>query len=89
MPFHAAVSGLCEKALAGRREACLQVAELTALAERLGIHLDLWAMQNALWDVVRRGAWPHDRDSLSRLSQALWFDAAVLLRRQDPPRASA
>src|SRR5207302_6358948 len=49
-PFHAAVKGLFDSALSGSRESALQVADLIALGVRIGIHLDLWAMQNALWD---------------------------------------
>src|SRR5207248_4797833 len=70
-PFHAAVGGLFERALAGKREAALQAADLLELGNRLGMHLDLWAMQNALWDAVRARAWPHDREALARLSHGL------------------
>src|SRR6185436_15454358 len=73
-PYVAAVRGLFEKALAGRREAALQAADLLYLAVRLGLHLDLWTMQNTLWTTVRAGAWPHDSEALGRLAQALWFD---------------
>src|SRR5581483_4025438 len=80
-PFLAAVRTLFEKALAGRREAVLHAAELVTLSTRLGMHLDLWSIQNALWSVVRSGTWPHDAESLGRLAHALWFDEAVVLER--------
>ena len=85
-PFLAAVRGLFEKALAGRREAALQVADLITLASRLGMYLDLWTMQNTLWSVVRSDTWPHDVEALARLAHALWFDEAVLLGRAEAAR---
>ncbi|HTO97413.1 MAG TPA: DUF3536 domain-containing protein [Myxococcales bacterium] len=91
VPYLAAVRGLFEKALAGRKEAVQPAAELLALSFRLGMHLDLWPLQNALWSVLRGGGWPHDEESLARLSQALWFDPATVLERAGaaPERASA
>ena len=88
-PFHAAVGGLFERALAGKREAALQAADLLELGNRLGMHLDLWAMQNALWDAVRARAWPHDREALARLAHALWFDENVVLQRLETRRERA
>jgi alpha-amylase/alpha-mannosidase (GH57 family) len=87
--FHAAVRGLFDQALRGRREAALQTAELIDLSMRLGLHLDLWAMQNALWQSVRSGAFPLDAEALARLSHALWFEEKALLERLEPRRASA
>src|SRR5436190_1805883 len=80
-PYLAAVRGLFERALAGRREAALQVAELVTLAMRLGMHFDLWSIQNAFWAAVRAGTWRHDDETLGRLAQALWFDESVVLTR--------
>src|SRR4051812_113021 len=88
-PFVAAVRGLFERALAGRREAAFNVAELITLSGHLGMHLDLWTTQNALWSAVRAGAWPHDDEALARLAHALWFDEAVLPGHGDPRRARA
>ena len=88
-PFLAAVRGLFERALAGRREAALQMADLIGLAVRLGMHLDLWTIQNTFWTVVRTASWPHDAEALARLGHALWFDEAVLLARGDARRARA
>jgi len=88
-PFLAAVRGLFEKALAGRREAALQVADLITLAARLGMYLDLWTMQNTLWSVVRSDTWPHDVEALARLAHALWFDEVVLLGRAEAARTRA
>ena len=88
--FHAAVKDLFDKTLTGSRDAALQAAELISLGVRLGIHLDLWAMQNALWDHVRSGRCEIDRESLERVAHALWFDPAVLVRRIEaqPRRAT-
>jgi hypothetical protein len=80
-PYLAAVRGLFERALAGRREAALQVAELVTLAMRLGMHLELWSIQNAFWAAVRGGTWRHDDEALARLAQALYFDESVVLAR--------
>jgi len=80
-PYLAAVRGLFERALAGRREAALQVAELVTLAMRLGMHFDLWSIQNAFWAAVRGGTWRHDDEALARLAQALWFDETIVLAR--------
>lgn len=88
-PYEAAVRGLFEKTFLGRREAALQVADLIVLSMRLGMHLDLWSMQNALWDAVRNRSWPHDRETLARLALALWFDDAALVKRLEPRRERA
>ena len=88
-PYLAAVRGLFEKTLAGRREAALQVAELLTLAQRLGMHLDLWSIQNAFWAGVRAGTWRHDDEALGRLAQALWFDETVVLARVEARRERA
>jgi hypothetical protein len=77
------VRSLFEKGLAGRREAVLHAADLVTLSMRLGMHLDLWSIQNALWSVVRSGGWPHDPESLGKLAHALWFDQAVVLGRSE------
>src|SRR5436190_3975483 len=66
-PFLAAVRGLFERALAGRREAALQMADLIGLAVRLGMLLDLWTIQTTFWTEVRTASWPHDAEALARL----------------------
>src|SRR5262249_56149206 len=80
-PYLSAVRNFFERALAGRQEAASHAADLITLAMRLGMHLDLWSIQNAFWATVRSGTWPHDKESLVRLAQALWFDDAVVLAR--------
>ncbi len=80
-PYLTAVRSLFEKGLAGRRDAILHAGELVSLAMRLGMHLDLWSFQNALWGVVRSAKWPHDLESLGELAHSLWFDQAVVLER--------
>jgi hypothetical protein len=85
------VRAFFERALAGKREAAVHAAELIGLARQLGMHLDLWALQNALWNSVRSGTWPHDSATLAQLAEVLWFDASVLLQKLEgrPHRASA
>jgi alpha-amylase/alpha-mannosidase (GH57 family) len=89
VPIHAAVRAQFDKALAGRAEAAQQTADLLGLARHLDLHLDLWPLQNALWEAVRAGT--HDRTVLTRLAGPLWFDEAALLARLDglPRRATA
>jgi hypothetical protein len=48
---------------------------------RLGMHFDLWSIQNAFWAAVRGGTWRHDDEALARLAQALWFDETIVLAR--------
>jgi alpha-amylase/alpha-mannosidase (GH57 family) len=88
-PYLAAVRSLFDRALAGRREAALHAAELVTLSTTLGMHLDLWVLQNALWQTVREGNWAHDPESLARLAHALWFDETVVLGRIQERRARA
>jgi len=88
-PFHLALLGPFEQALAGRREGALQTADLLELAERLGLHLDLWGMQNALWNALRSGSMNLDRESLLRLARALWFDENAIGERLQTPRQRA
>jgi hypothetical protein len=83
------VRALFDRAIAGRREAATHAAELVALAGRLGMHLDLWVIQNALWQVVRDGSWVHDGETLARLAHALWFDEGVVLGRAGENRTRA
>ena len=88
-PYLAAVRSLFDRALAGRREAALHAAELVSLSGALGMHLDLWVLQNAFWQAVREGNWAHDPRALARLAHALWFDEAVVLGRIQERRARA
>ncbi len=88
-PYLAAVRGLFERGLAGRREAAVQAADLILLAQRLGMHLDLWSIQNAFWSAVRSGTWRHDDEALARLAHALWFDEPTVLARVEARRERA
>jgi alpha-amylase/alpha-mannosidase (GH57 family) len=88
-PYLAAVRGLFERGLAGRREAAAQAADLVLLAQRLGMHLDLWSIQNAFWGAVRSGTWRHDDEALARLAHALWFDEPTVLARVEARRERA
>jgi hypothetical protein len=71
-----------DQALSGRDEAALELAQLTGLARRLGVHLDLWALQNALWDGVRSGIVALGGEPLAHLARALWFDEETIVSRQ-------
>jgi alpha-amylase/alpha-mannosidase (GH57 family) len=76
-PLHTAVRAQFAKALQGDSEAARQTAELLGLARRFDLHLDLWQLQNTLWEAVRKGT--HDRALLAQLAAPLWFDDAALL----------
>jgi alpha-amylase/alpha-mannosidase (GH57 family) len=90
VPLQGQMRRFFEEALAGGREAALRMAELAALARRLGVHLDLWPLQNAIWEAVRTGPSPLDAATLAQLSSALWFDEATLIARlgAQPQRAT-
>jgi alpha-amylase/alpha-mannosidase (GH57 family) len=69
-----------------RREAAGLIAGVVNLAEKLGLHLNLWEAQNRVW-----AAMPQldlDPDPLARLARALWFDERTLATRMNPPRRS-
>jgi len=92
--FHDHLASLVDRLLAGARDAAAQIAGLLELAEKLHVHLDLWAAQNRIWDAAHEI--DLDPDHLARLSRALWFDErtlatrALLQRRREPaPRAAA
>jgi hypothetical protein len=67
----------------------MQVADLITLAQRLGMHVDLWSIQNAFWGAVRSGTWRHDDEALARLAHALWFDESTVLARAEARRERA
>ena len=83
-PIHAAVRTRFARALAGQTEAAQATVDLLDLAHRIGLHLDLWPQQNALWEAVRTGV--IDRTVLARLAGPLWFDEPALLSRVDGAR---
>jgi len=80
-PLHAEVRSQFDNALAGSVEAAQQTADLLGLARQLNLHLDLWPLQNKLWEAVRTGT--HDRAALAPLAGPLWFDEVALLARLD------
>jgi len=64
----------------GSREGLLlRVGHLALILQGFDLHLDLWQLQNTLWEAVRKGT--HDRALLMRLAGPLWFDEAALLAR--------
>ena len=79
-PYQATLRLFFERALLGRKDAASQVVGLVNLGAQLGMHLDLWDVQNALWDSVRGGNAALDRESQARLAAALWLDPAALAR---------
>jgi alpha-amylase/alpha-mannosidase (GH57 family) len=58
-----------------------EAAAILALAERLGLTLDLWAAQNRAW--AWAGTWPVtlDRELSAELARRLWFDEGAFLAR--------
>jgi alpha-amylase/alpha-mannosidase (GH57 family) len=91
LPFHAAMQTHFERALRGSRDDALAIAEVAEIGGRLGMHLDLWDLQNALWDAMRAGTSLLDREGLAPLAAALWIDEAALSTRaqRTPPAGRA
>jgi hypothetical protein len=63
---------------AARATECIGI---LALAERLGLRLDLWQAQNRLWDWAGSTHVTLDRETAAELARRLWFDEAALLGR--------
>ena len=87
-PFHAAMQAHFERALRGRREDAQAIADVAEIGSKLGMHLDLWDLQNALWDAMRAGTCALDREALAPLATALWVDEAALAARAQRPSAA-
>ncbi|MBR2978858.1 MAG: DUF3536 domain-containing protein [Myxococcaceae bacterium] len=62
-------------------DAVFELTELIELTQRLGLHLDLSAVQNQLWALVASNAGGLDRDQIVRLAQKLWFEPQALENR--------
>jgi hypothetical protein len=58
-----------------------EAAGILALAERLGLRLDLWQAQNRLWAWASSGHATLERDLAAELARRLWFDDRALLAR--------
>ena len=58
-----------------------EAAQILALAERLGLQLDLWEAQNRFWAWAGVGPVTLERESAEALARRLWFDPAALLAR--------
>ena len=58
-----------------------ECAGILALAERLGLRLDLWEAQNRLWAWAGSPGATLDRDVAAELARRLWFDEDALLAR--------
>ena len=87
VPFQAALLKTFERALTGQREAAAHVADLVELGGRIGLHLDLWALQNRAWEALKIVSF--EREALLRLGNALWFDERTLLARRAGRREPA
>jgi hypothetical protein len=68
---------------AGRAPAAraAEAAGILALAERLGLRVDLWQAQNRLWAWAGSGGVTLERDATADLARRLWFDEGALLAR--------
>jgi alpha-amylase/alpha-mannosidase (GH57 family) len=58
-----------------------EAAEVLALADRLGLKLDLWEAQNRLWAWAGSRPVTLERDLAAELAGRLWFDPAAVLAR--------
>jgi alpha-amylase/alpha-mannosidase (GH57 family) len=69
--------------VAGRNPAAraAECIEILALADRLGLRLDLWEGQNRLWAWAGSSRVTLDRETAAELAGRLWFDPAALLTR--------
>jgi alpha-amylase/alpha-mannosidase (GH57 family) len=64
-----------------------EAAQILAVAERLGLRLDLWEAQNRLWAWAGSSRVTLDRDTAAELARRLWFEEeAVLARAGYAPR---
>ncbi|HEX9308715.1 MAG TPA: glycoside hydrolase, partial [Anaeromyxobacter sp.] len=59
----------------------IECAGILALAERLGLRLDLWEAQNRLWAWAGSPGVTLDREVAAELARRLWFDEDALLAR--------
>jgi alpha-amylase/alpha-mannosidase (GH57 family) len=58
-----------------------EASEILALAERLGLRLDLWEAQNRVWAWAGSGHVTLDRETTAELARRLWFEPAAVLAR--------
>jgi alpha-amylase/alpha-mannosidase (GH57 family) len=58
-----------------------EASAILALAERLGLRVDLWAAQNRAWEWARGSGAALDRAAAAELARRLWFDEAAFLAR--------
>ncbi|HET8540436.1 MAG TPA: DUF3536 domain-containing protein [Anaeromyxobacter sp.] len=58
-----------------------EAAGILALADRLGMRVDLWQAQNRLWAWAGSGRVTLERDAAAELARRLWFDEGALLAR--------
>jgi hypothetical protein len=71
-------------ALAAGRAPAARAAEaagILALAERLGLRVDLWQAQNRFWAWAGSGPVTLERDVTAELARRLWFDVGAVLAR--------
>ncbi len=73
--IHALVTGRAPAARAA------EAAGILALAERLGLRLDLWEAQNRFWAWAGTPRVTLERDAAADLARRLWFDDAAILAR--------
>jgi hypothetical protein len=66
------------------RDAAASAAEISrflALAERLGLEVDLWEAQNRLWEWAGSAPVHLEAGVIAELARRVWFDPATFLRR--------
>jgi hypothetical protein len=75
--------GLLDELLAGSAPGrrAVELARSLDLAKRLGLALDMWDLQNRLWEWAGSGRVAVDREVALDLARSLWFDERTLLRR--------
>ena len=61
-----------------------EAAQILALAEQLGLKLDLWEAQNRLWAWTESPPAALERELAAELARRLWFDPAAVLARAEP-----
>ncbi len=87
LPFHAAMQAHLDRALRGSREDAQAISAVAEIGVQLGMHLDLWDLQNLLWKTMPMSTPMLDSKALGSLAAALWMEEAALAARAQRPAA--